>query len=191
MSNSSEHDVIKMIPSSIKTLLRNISRKTMKRTTRQSGKYYYRGKTKDCLRVIVDVRKGAITFKRELKCSYGVRHDYITYSIKTNTILKEFHEPSAYDADFRAVEYPLIVDESENFMQSLVHDKYFPSHEDCATIIALKDEFFEDVKAWAKELQENKTRRIQESNAKWQKKQELFFQELSKKRKSKVKPTSS
>lgn len=164
----SEHDVIKMIPSTSKTLLRNISLKKMKRTTRQRGLYYYRGKQYDCLRVILDVKEKTIKFIRELKVGYGIRDESLTYDYKNGTVLKCFHEPSAYNADYRKVQYPFIDDEAMHFMESTMQDKYFPTVEDFAKIKELKEHFYEDARAWEKELYLKKQERQKKSWNDWQ-----------------------
>ncbi|AZU98331.1 hypothetical protein BZF66_05115 [Salmonella enterica] len=175
----SEHDIIKMIPSTAKTLLRNISFKKMKRTTRQKGRYYYRGKLYDCLRVIIDVNEHTIKFARELKVGYGMRNESLTYDYKNGTVLKYFHEPSAYDADYNKVQYPFIDDEAMHFMESTMQDKYFPTVEDFAKIKELKEHFYEDAKAWENELYQKEQERRKKSWNEWQAKLKVIQKKSS------------
>ena len=187
--NKSIHDVNRSIPCCTTTILRHISRSTMKRTMRQRSRHYYRGKKYDSLRVIYDYT-GTIQFIRELKCSYGVRHESLTYHYKKGIVVKEFHERSAYDPKWRKVEYPFILDEATHFTQSLVLDQYFPELEDFVKMHEMYLEFKQDSYDWDNEMYANKCKRNKESAKKWEQKTGRSLTHHWG-RKSKAKPSSS
>lgn len=149
MKEDSIHEVIKMKPCRTATIIRNISFNNMKRTSRSKSRHYYRGRQHDSLRVIYDYSEKTIQFIRELKCSYGLRHESLTYHYNNDILVKQFHEPGAYDADYRKVEYPFITDEAEHFTQSLLLDQYFPELEDFVKIKEMFTEFKQDSYDWA------------------------------------------
>lgn len=190
MKAASIHEVIKMKPCRATTILRNISFKKMKRTSRSKSRHYYRGKVHDSLRVIYDYSTSTIQFIRELKCSYGLRHESLTYHFKKGIVVKEFHEPSAYDADWRKVEYPFILDESNHFTQSLIQDMYFPELEDFVKMNEMLKEFKQDSYDWEHEMYANKCKRNAESAKKWEQKTGRSLHHFYKP-KSKAKPSSS
>lgn len=191
MKTDSIHDVIKMKPCYASTILRNFSLKKMKRTSRLKSKHYYRGKLHNSLRVIYDYQEKTIQFIRELKCSYGTRHESLTYHYSKGIVVKEFHEPSAYDADFRKVEYPFVTDEAEHFTQSLVHDKYFPDLEDFVKMKEMLADFKQDSYDWDVEMYRKKCKRNRESAKKWEEKTGRSLTLHWSRRKSKAKPSSS
>lgn len=191
MKAASIHEVIKMKPCITQTILRNISRKSMKRTSRQKGIYYYRGKKYESLRVIFDTNDKTIKFIRELNCEYGTRHESLTYHYHKGIVVKEFHERSAYDPKWRKVEYPFILDEGEHFTQSLVLDQYFPELEDFVKMDEMRREFQQDTFDWDKTLYQRKCQREKESAKKWMEKTGRTLPDLLWHRKSKVKPSSS
>lgn len=190
MKANSIHEVIKMKPCRTATIMRNISFKKMKRTSRSKTRHYYRGKLHDSLRVIYDYGEKTIQFIRELKCSYGMRHESLTYHYSKGIVVKQFHEPSAYNADFRAVEYPFIINEAEHFTQSLVLDQYFPELEDFVKMKEMLAEFQQDSYDWDNEMYANKCKRQRESAKKWEQKTGRSLTHHWG-RKSKVKPSSS
>lgn len=191
MSYNSEHAVIKMIPCKAASILRNISRKKMRRTKRQNGVNYYRGKLHDSLRVIHDTKNLTIEFRRELKVSYGVRSESLTYDYKNGILYKEFQEPSNYNANFRKVQYPFITDESQHFMQSLMEDKYFPTLEDFVMMEQMAADFRLDHIDWCNEIRENEKKRNRESWEKWDTSRAQYSAKKFAEKKSKEKHTSS
>lgn len=191
MKAASIHEVIKMKPCRATTILRNISFKKMKRTSRSKSKHYYRGKQHDSLRVIYDYLEKSIKFIRELKCSYGLRHESLTYYFGKGIVVKEFYEPSAYDANWRKVEYPFILDEAEHFTQSLLLDQYFPELEDFVKMAQMKDEFKQDSFDWKNDMYIKKCQRKKESAQKWMEKTGRTLPHMYWSKKSKAKPSSS
>lgn len=147
----SEHDVYTGIPSSVKTLLRNIKLKSMKRTTNQNGIFYYRGKIYDGLRVILDTKKNIITFKRELQTSTGIRTEELIYDFNNQTLTKTFREPGSHLSAMGCIEFPFVNNEETHFMQSTIQYKYFPSYDEFVNMRELKDGFIEDVYSWITE----------------------------------------
>lgn len=190
MKTNSIHDVVKMKPCFASTIMRNITFKKMKRTSRMKSKHYYRGRQHDSLRVIYDYAEKTIQFIRELNCSYGLRHESLTYHYSKGIVVKEFHERSSYEPKWRKVEYPFIIDEAEHFTQSLILDQYFPELEDFVKMKEMLAEFKQDSYDWDNEMYANKCKRRKESALKWkQKTGRSLTQHWG--RKSKAKPSSS
>lgn len=170
---------IRGIPETCTSILRVfLNKDEFIRTVRNSGNYYYKHIKYPRIRIVLDQKNKAITFRREYSTQYGTRKESIILNYKTKEICKLYTEPTLFHGDPRCRKYMLVINEDQHFQQSLIEDKYYPTFEDMNVINDLYLYFLNDTYIWSNELKVKADARRTESAKAWDKNHKNWVRQL-------------